>query len=77
MDYSRLDFSPPTPAQEGQERGFSSAGPGAGAGEFAVGLVAAFVDALQALRDDCLQLANLLLLFGFSGIHRNRFFDVN
>lgn len=45
--------------------------------ELALGLVAAFVDAFQAFRDDCLQLGNLFLLFGFSRIHRNRCYDVN
>ena len=54
-----------------------SAGTGAGAREFAVGLVAAFVDAFQAFRDDCLQLPDLLLLFGFFRIHRIRCCDVN
>jgi hypothetical protein len=75
MDYSTHHF--PTPPTGGGQRGaFSSADPGAGAGEFAVGFVAAFVDAFQAFRDDCLQLLNLFLLFGFSRIHRNRFYDV-
>src|SRR5712691_6034008 len=57
--------------------GLSSAGPGAGAGKLAVGLVAAFVDAFQAFLDDCLQLGNLFLLFGFFRIHRNRCYDAN
>src|SRR2546425_7235418 len=79
MDYSRhpvrLLWGParvsfPPRSRGGQGGGVSSASSGAGAGEFAVGLVAAFVDAFQAFRDDCLQLRNLLLLFGFSRIHR-------
>ena len=55
----------------------SSAGPGAGARELAVGLVAALVDAFQAFRDDCLQLPDFVLLFGFFRIHLNRCCDVN
>ena len=54
-----------------------SAGPGAGTRELAVGLVAALVDAFQAFRDDCLQLRDFLLLFGFFRIHLNRCCDVN
>src|SRR5207245_4017790 len=70
-------FAPPAcGGGSGGAWSFSSAGARASAREFAVGLVAAFVDAFQAFRDDCLQLRNFLLLFGFSGIHRNRFFDV-
>src|SRR5205823_11476057 len=51
--------------------GPSSAGPGAGAGELAVGRIAAFVDALQALGDDGLELPDLVLFVGFFGIHRS------
>ena len=54
-----------------------STGAGASARELAVGLVAALVDAFQAFRDDCLQLAEFLLLFGFFRIHRIRCYDVN
>jgi hypothetical protein len=49
----------------------TSAGPGAGAGELAIGGIAAFVDALQALRHDSLQLPDLVLFVGFFGIHRS------
>jgi len=72
MDYSNpaAAFRDPLPLWAGQ-RGASSAGPGAGACEFASGLVAAFVDALQAPGHDGLQLADLVLFFGFFGIHRS------
>jgi hypothetical protein len=61
----------------GSVRVGGSASPGASARELAIGLVAAFVDALQAFRDDCLQLREFLLLLGFFRIHRNRCYDVN
>jgi len=68
---------PPPPAGEGRGGGARSASAGTFVGKLAIGLEAAFVNAFQAFRDDCLQLANLFLLFGFSRIHRNRFYDVN
>jgi hypothetical protein len=48
----------------------TSAGPGAFARELAVVLVPAFVDALLAFGHDRDQLADLLLVVGFFGIHR-------
>jgi hypothetical protein len=48
-----------------------SAGPGADARELAVGLVAAFVDALQAFGDDRLQFPDLVLLLGVFRIHQS------
>src|SRR5260370_13899866 len=89
MDYSRplatillltLRASFPSPAGgggSGRGLGLRSAGPWTSACKLALGLVAAFVDAFQAFRDDCLQLGNLFLLFGFSRIHPNRCYDVN
>ena len=64
-----MDYSNPAPWLG--RVGPSSAGPGAGACEFAFGLVAAFVDALQAPGHDGLQLADLALFVGFFGIHRS------
>src|SRR5438046_49533 len=65
----RQPFRSPPPL--GRAGWASSAGPGAGAGEFAFGLVPAFVDALQAPGHDGLQLADLALFVGFFGIHRS------
>ena len=64
-----MDYSNPAPWLG--RVGPSSAGPGAGAGELAVGRIAAFVDALQALGHDGLELPDLVLFVGFFGIHRS------
>src|SRR5207248_8527279 len=65
----------PCPARGGGQGGARgsrsrSASPGTFVGKLAVGLVAAFVDAFQALGDHCLQFPDLVLLLGVFRIHQ-------
>ena len=87
MDYSRArspNSGAPThaisrPASGGEGQGgavMPLASPGTFVRELAVGLVAAFVDALQAFRDHGLQFPDLVLLLGVFRIHQLFCWDV-
>ena len=71
MDYSMDEYASRARCRSGRGLGaFSSASPGTFVGKLAIGLEAAFVDALQAFRDHCLQLPDLRVLFGVFRIHQ-------
>jgi hypothetical protein len=72
MDYTGRKTFPPPLAGEGQGGGVKAklAGSRAGAREFAIGFIAALVNAVLGLRDYGLQLPDSILLFFVFRVHR-------